>query len=161
MKGFFVVFITAFVLTWLASRARATKAHKVGNTWVFPPVGTVHVLYSLVLAIGTGLAFFSFRGPQEDKNLTISIGLSFVIFALITWPKAVEVSELGLRQRSWYGGCHTISWPEVSDIQETRDGSVVVRGLHSKIVLSPYHADRDLFLQDVHDKSRRSRMATA
>jgi hypothetical protein len=42
----------------------------------------------------------------------------------------------------------------VSDIKEKPDGSVVVRGKQGKIVLSKFHADREVFLEKVNKMAK-------
>jgi len=149
MKGFFVIVITALVLSWLAAQARKAKARRAGGTWLFPPITAVQILYGTLAMSGLGLVLAGYLGPLQDRDIVVSVGLLFVVFSSVTWPKTVELSKLGVRQRSWWGGWQIIHWEEITSSEQRRDGSVIVRAKNCKVVLSPFHADRDLFLRQV------------
>jgi hypothetical protein len=154
MKGFFVVFVTVLTMTWLGTRATRASAHQLGNEWVFPAIRPVHWIFGAALALGVSFVFFGFRGPQADRLVTVVGGLLFVFFPITAWPKAIYASSNGLRERTWYGGWRTQAWSQVSEVNEKRDGSIVVRGTNGKIVFSPYHADRERFLSEISRHSK-------
>lgn len=160
MKGFFVIVITAFLVSWLGAQARSARARQVRDTWLFLPIMGMRVLYGAVAIFGLGLVVGGFFGPPQDRTIVVSGGWLFIAFAGITWPKAIEVSHLGLRQRSWWGRWKTIAWPEVLCSDERRDGSVVVRAKHGKVVLSSLHADRERFLAQLAEYSPASSRAS-
>lgn len=149
MKGFFVVFLTVLILTWLATRATHEKAYAVDHVWIFPAVSALRWIYSAALAIGAGISFLGMRGPHSARTATVLGGLLFTSFALLTWPKAVYASQEGLRQRTWFGGWRNIGWSQISAIDEPRDRSVVVRSAAGNIVFSAYHADPERFLREI------------
>src|SRR5690348_1327832 len=114
MKGFFVILITASVLGWITSQARNAKARKVHNdAWLFPPVAAYQGIYAAVAILGIGFVLGGLLGPPGDRNVVASGGLLFVIFVALTWPKTIELSQLRIRQRSWWGGWKTISRDEI------------------------------------------------
>jgi hypothetical protein len=147
MKGFYVIVLTAAIMGWLAAQARTARVRKIGNGWLFPPVRALQAVFSAVLAMGVAFVFFGYRGPEADRTLLVLGGIGFVAFGAITWPKGVYLSDSRLRQRCWWGGWKTLTWSEVSDANEQRDGSIILRGGRTKIVFTQYHADRDLFLE--------------
>ena len=157
MKGFFVVLLTSLFLSWITARARTAKARKVGQNWIFAPIGAVEAVFSMGVAMGAAFVFFGARGPQADQAVVVSIGILFVLGSGLTWPKAIYLSESGLRQRTWYGGWKEILWSEVSSVYKKRDSSIVVRGRQSKIVFSSSHAGRELFTNEL--KQRLPRIA--
>jgi hypothetical protein len=75
------------------------------------------------------------------------------IFAVCTWPKAVEVSESQLRQRCWHGRWKEISWADVTSFKEKKSGSIIVYGRKNKIAFAAYHADREVFLEQLNRKA--------
>jgi hypothetical protein len=152
MKGFFVILLTSLFLSWITARARTAKARKVGQNWVFAPVGAVEAVFSLGVAMGAVFVFFGARGPQADRTLVVSGGILFILGSGLTWPKAIRLSESGLRQHTWYGGWKEILWPEVSSVYKKRDSSIVVRGKQGKIVFSSSHAGRELFTTELRER---------
>lgn len=151
MKYFWVVFLTSFAMSWFFSRARRTKAKHIGSMWLFAPILGVRILYCLVFAMGMAFIVFGARGPREDRTVVVTGGLGFIVFVSLTWPKTVQVLEFGLRQRSWNGRWKALPWKEISEVKEKRDKSVVVLGTGGKIVLSPIHAGRELFLSKLRE----------
>jgi hypothetical protein len=149
VKGFFVIFLTALIMRWMAAQSRAAKARRIGQDWIFPPTRALQMVSVLGLTMGGVFAIFGFLGPQSDRNLLVIGGLLILAFAGATWPKAVWLSDSGFRQRSWCCRWKRISWSKVSEVKEKGDGSVVIRGKETKIVLSQFHADRKLFLEKV------------
>jgi hypothetical protein len=135
---------------WMAAQARSAKAYQIGQDWIFPPIRALQLVSVISVAMGAAFLFFGLRASGADRFIGISIGLSIISLSGITWPKAIRLSEYGLQQHSWYGGSKKIAWSEVSDVNERRDGSVVVRGKNARIVLSQFHSDRNLFLEKVH-----------
>jgi len=149
VKGLFVISITAAIMGWLAAQASRAKARRLGHNLLFPPVRAVYVIFFLVLAMATAFVFFGLRGPENDRTIVVSGGILFIIFPAVVWPKAVHVSASGPRQRSWWGGWKTLSWAQISEAKERRDGCIILRGNGVKIVFSPYHAGRQLFLEEI------------
>jgi hypothetical protein len=151
MKSLIVVFLTVLVLSYLASRALTVKAHPTGRGWIFSPINAVRIIYLALVSLALGLISLGIKGPQEDRRIVVIGGLLIFAFAIITWPKAIEMFELGVRQRSWYGKWKIILWSEIGDVQEKTDGSISIYGPSTKISLSKYHAGRDLFLEKMYD----------
>ena len=150
MKGFFVIIITGFALGWLTGQARRAKAARnAEGRLIFFPVPAAHIVFLAGLLMSFWLVFLGFSGPRDDRSIVISGGILLASFASLTWLKAIEVSDVGLRQRYWWGGWKEIPWTEVSSFEERRDRCLVVRGLHKKIVHSTFHADRNLFLEQL------------
>jgi hypothetical protein len=147
MKGFFVIIITSSIMSWVASQARTARARKLVNSWVFSPVWALQAIFLAVLAMAATFIYAGYFGPEADRAVVVAIGLLFIVFPVVAWPKAVHVSESGLRQRSWRGAWKTIAWPQVSEAKEQRDRTVVLRGNGVKIIFPEYNADRELFLK--------------
>jgi hypothetical protein len=154
LKGFFLVYLTVLIMGWIASQARAAKARHVGQDWIFPPAKGLEMAYVLAIVIGASVIFLGFRGREGERAITGSMGLLIIAFSVITWPKAIRLSETGLRQRSWCNGWKSIDWSDVSDIREKQDGSVVIHGKQCNVVFSQFHADRDSFLEKVRRLAR-------
>jgi hypothetical protein len=149
MKGFFVILITATMSGLITAQARRSKARRLGKNALFSPVWTVQAVFIAALALGFGLVVLGYTGPQNDRMIVVSGGLLFSMFTGCAWPKAVEISESKLRQRSWYGRWKEISWVEVSSFKEKKSGSIVVYSRKTKICFAPHHADRELFLEQL------------
>jgi hypothetical protein len=149
MKGFFVILITATAIGWISAQARRKSALRLGEIWLFPPVWAMKMVYIAVLLLGFGLMVLGYSGPQNDRVLVTSGGLLFAILAALTWPKAVEVSESKLQQRSWCGMWKEIFWAEMSSYKQKKDGSIIVSSRRNRISFTPYHVDRKLFLEQI------------
>ncbi|SRR5258708_4503486 len=149
MKGFFVIAATAAILGWLTFQARTAEPQNLCGRWVFPLVRALHFLFFAVLAMGIAFVFFGFRGPENSRTTLVLIGVLFTIFPVVAWPKAVYLSESGLRQRTWWGKWKTLNWSELSDAKERPDNSLVLRGERVRIVFSRYHAGRQIFLDEL------------
>jgi hypothetical protein len=158
MKGFYVIVLTAAIMGWLAAQARTGKVRKLGNDWLFPPVRALQAIFCIVLLMGTGFVVWAYRGPRTDRTVGISIGLLFMVFSAVTWPKALHLSVSGVHQRSWWGGWKRMSWPQVSEAKEQPDGSVVLRGNNVNIIFTQYHAGREQFLEMTRDNGLLIRM---
>lgn len=153
MKGFFVIVITAFVMSWIATQARNAKAAKLPNGWIFPPVRSIQLVFFACNLMGAVFVVWGYLGPRQDRIVGICGGLFFVVFTAIAWPKAISSSEMGLRQQTWWHGWKIIEWEQVSSVEQKKDESIIVRSEHTKIIFSPYHADRNRFLQEVERRS--------
>lgn len=150
MKGFFVIVITAIVMGWLAASARNTKARRVNDGWLFPPVRAILAIFAAFLLMSGFFIFFGYRAPRTgDHVVGMSVGLLFAVFGCVMWPKSIEVSQSMLRQRSWWGGWKVIRWEDITSAEERQDKCIVVRARHARILLSPYHAGRELFLDQL------------
>jgi hypothetical protein len=161
MKGFFVVFVTVSVMSWMAARAHTLAAERLNDESLYKPIQSLILMYSGVLGLAVALLFAGVRGPVQDRTVTGLLGMLFSALVILSWPKTVYFDEAGLRQRSWYGRWTRISWSEASTVEERRDGSVVVRADHGKIYLSKYHAGRDEFLREVQRRMRHCRKTYA
>jgi hypothetical protein len=149
VKGGIVVFLTLIAAKWLTAEARKAKSRQVGQDEFFPPLRATELICSIAFAMGTAFIYFGARGPQPDRAEVVLIGLFFVIFSSVVWPKGIWFSELAVRQRAWYGGWKIIPWVDVLEVKERNDGSVIIRGAYVKIGLTKFHGGRDLFLQEV------------
>jgi hypothetical protein len=147
VKYFYIIFVTSVALGWLGGRAQRAKPRRVQDRWFFYPILSIYVLYVVFATMSTGFVIWGAFGPRDFRPVGISIGAAFLGFLGLTWLKTVEVSPKGLRQRAWWGGWKKVDWVDVSDYEERQDRCVVVRGHHCKIVVSPYHGGRDLFLE--------------
>jgi hypothetical protein len=150
VKGFFVVFLTLLIMGWVVAQARAAKAHQLGNDWIFPTIRVLQTICAIAISMGVWFMFFGLRTTATDRAISVTVGFSIIVFTAITWPKAIPLSESGLRQRSWRWGWKRIAWSEVSEVKENRDGSVVIRRKQTKIVLSQFHAGHKLFVGQLH-----------
>jgi hypothetical protein len=148
VKGFFILIITAAGMGWLANQARTAKAQKHGQTLLFPPVRVLQVIFCAVFVMGAVFVVCGYLGPLSERTIVIWIGLLFIVFSVLAWPKSVYVSKSGVQQRSWWGGWRTLAWPDLSEAKKQRDGSMVLHGNGVKIVFTQYHADRELFLKE-------------
>ena len=149
MKGFFVIILTATIMGWLLGRARNSRARRHADEWLFPPVSGVLAVFCLVLAMGTIFVVWGIRSSKDNRGTGVMVGSLFIVFSAVAWPKAIHVSESGLRQRSWWGGWKLISWPHLSQTKEKNDGSVVLGSEDNKIVFTQFHVDREFFLEQV------------
>jgi hypothetical protein len=146
MKGFLVIVITAFALGWLGARARISKAKRTEDGWTFLPIRSVQFIYIATLLMGLSFILVGILGPQQDRTVGEIIGLVFAVLAVVSWPKAIEVNGRGLQQRSWCGRVRTMNWRDIVEVKTKRDDSIYLRGTTFKIVVSPYHSDRELFV---------------
>jgi len=151
MKGFFVLIVTSVIMGWLTARARGARARRNSNGWLYRPIGFLRAVFTTGFAMGLAFVLFGWRGPQSDRVMVMTVGFLFVAFVTLSWPKAVLVSSVDLRQRSWYLGWKVIPWDEVLSTEERRDQCIVVRSDHCKLVFSPYHVDRQHFVQQLQD----------
>jgi putative Ca2+/H+ antiporter (TMEM165/GDT1 family) len=149
VKGFYIIIITAAVMGWLASQARTAKARQHGDTVLFPPVRVLQAIFCAVFVMGAVFVVCGYLSPLSDRTIGIWIGLLFIAFSVLAWPKAVYVSKSGVKQRAWWGGWRTLAWPDLAEAKKQRDGSMVLRGNGVKIVFTQYHADRELFLKEI------------
>jgi hypothetical protein len=156
MKGFYVILITAFLLGIFAAQGKNAKARRVNDLWIFPPIIGLKIVYIVVAILGVGLIILGYFGPQKDQSVVCSGGLMFAIFACVTWPKAIVLSESSIRQRSWRGCWKTIGWCDLLPFETKRDGSVIIRSRSCRIVHSPYHAGHDLFIAEIKGRSGKS-----
>jgi hypothetical protein len=145
LKGFFVLVLIGIVMGNITSQASRTKVKKVSNGVRFPVVRFVLAIYQACLIMGVGFIFAGYHDPRE--GVVIVGGVLFVLLSILTWPKAVEISATGLRQRTWRGVWKTIDWRDIVNTEERKDRSIVVRTKICKITHSSCHADRSLFLQ--------------
>ena len=159
MKNFYVMIITAIVMGWLAGCARNRRAKKAQDGWVFYPILAVRSVYVIFLAMAIGFMVWVYLGPKSDRVLML-LGLLFVAFGSITWPKAIWSSASGLRQRRWWGGWKIIRWEDVDSYKERQDQCIVIRTAHEKLVFSPYQAGRDLFLEQLKSYGCRNGLAS-
>jgi hypothetical protein len=159
MKSFFIIFITTLLLSLLTSRAHAAKAKEANGIWTFYPIAVVQIMYSIFVALGCGLVIFGSQSTHRDQSVIV-IGTIFVLFGLTTWPKAIQASHSGVRQRSWNGRLKIIAWEDIRKIKKNSDDSLVIWGEHAKIYVSPYHAGRDILLQKLeqHKNTKTSSM---
>lgn len=139
---------------WLASQARTAKARKHGHMVLFPPVRVLQAIFCAVLAMGATFVIGGYLGPLSDRTIVMLIGLLFIVFSALAWPKAVYVSKSGV-QRAWWGGWRTLAWPDLAEAKKQRDGSIVLRGNGVKIVFTQYHADQELFLSEIEKNASR------
>jgi hypothetical protein len=148
MKGSLIIIITAGIMAWLAAHAKTARARKLGHTVLFPPVRALQAIFCAVFVMGAVFVVGGYLGPLSERTTVILIGLLFIVFSVVAWPKAVHISGSGLQQRSWWGGWRMLTWPQLSEIKEQRDGSIILRGSGVKIVFTQYHADRESFLSE-------------
>src|SRR4051812_26945346 len=105
------------------------KGAKARSRMIFAPVPLVRVVYSVLLALMIALiALASRTGAKYDRTVGFAVGTFFALFAVVTWPKAVWLTDVGLRQRCWYGVWRSITWSAVTRVKQTRNGSVAVWG---------------------------------
>jgi hypothetical protein len=150
VKRFWVIVITVAVSGWLAGSARLAKAtHLESGRWVFHPVRGVIFLYYVALCISVTSLIYGFVGPQVDRSLVLLAGAAFMFLCVLSWPKAVFISESGLRQRSWMLSWRNIPWADLRSVEEKKGGAVVVRGSRCKIELSQYHGGRAEFVNQL------------
>jgi hypothetical protein len=154
MNRFWVILGVSIVTSWLVSRARRARAHKVGGAWLFPPINAVKGVFFLGGLMGLGLAVLCIHAyKQEPEALWGAIGcVIWVALCAGSFPKSVWLSESGIRQRTWYGRWKAIGWERISEIKlRTWDGSncLVIRGDRMKINFSSTHAGREFFMEEV------------
>jgi len=145
LKGFFVILVTAFVMSWMMSQARTLAAREKDGVWILNVVVGLRIVCLAVLALGLSLIVGGLR-QRDDRILLIVLGTIFSGFTVITWPKNVEILPSGLQQRNWYGKRKFVSWRDITEVVEKRDGTVIVKGEGTRIELSPYHVGRDTLL---------------
>ncbi len=150
VEGPVVIAATMYGLQYLASEARRSRGRRVGESYIYPSARGVELIYSALIAACTGFLFFSIRQPQGHRLGGILGSLTFMLMGIFAWPKAVWLSPSGLRQRAWYGGWKILPWEDVSNVIEEQDRSIVIRGKDTKIVFSPFYAERDAFIKEVH-----------
>jgi hypothetical protein len=150
IMGPFAIAATIFALQYLTSEAQRAKGRRVNGDFLYPSVRGVEFIYSILLAVSAGLLFISIRGSQSDRAFGIPGSSFFILLALLAWPKAIWLSSSGLRQRAWYGGWKRLQWEDVSEVVENQDRSIIVRGKDTKITFSPFHAERESFIKEVH-----------
>jgi 4-amino-4-deoxy-L-arabinose transferase-like glycosyltransferase len=150
VEGPIVISATMFALQYLASEARRAKGRRVGESYLYPSARGVELIYSVAIAAGTGFLFFSIRQPEGDRLIGVICSLILILIGILAWPKAVWLSPSGLRQRAWYGRWKILPWEDVTEVVDEQDRSVIVRGKRTKIVFSPFHAEREAFIKDVH-----------
>jgi hypothetical protein len=153
MKGFLGLVITALVMSWIATQASNAKAAKLPNGWIFRPVLSIQLIFLSANLMGFLFVIAGYLGPPEDRAVVLCLGLLFLVFTAVAWPKAISSSEMGLRQQTWWFGWKIIDWEQVSSVEQKKDESIVVRSEHTKIVFLPYHADRKVFLQEIERRS--------
>ncbi|HEV2471005.1 MAG TPA: hypothetical protein VGS78_17575 [Candidatus Sulfotelmatobacter sp.] len=158
MKGFLVILVTAFVMTWMISQARTAAVRVKDGTWILNVVVGVRIVWIAVLALGLSLIVAGLR-QREDRILLVVMGTIFSGFTVITWPKNIEILQSGLQQRNWYGKKKFISWREITEVVEKRDGTVIVKSERYRIEFSAYHVGRDTLLSHLkkipkHDKEQ-------
>jgi len=136
-------------LPLLVLQAKKSKPIRFENEWRLPPVLTWIVIQSLGLLLGLLGVVMSFRGPAKDFYAVLAMGLCFLLFALLAWPKTVYLGQSGVRQRSLFGGWKVISWNSISAVDERRDGTIVVRAAETKILHYPFHAGRAVLLEEL------------
>lgn len=152
MKGFLTISLISLTLTSVFASARRAKHKSVEGGWNFAPVPAVVVIMFLCFVLGLFGIVAGLMGPAEDRNVVVSIGAAFAVFAAVGWPKTVYWRSSGLSQRNWYGGWKDIPWQRIDSTALRRDGTIVVRNKSSKIALSKTHAGHDFFLQMLRER---------
>lgn len=154
MRGLLVIILTTAAMGWLAAQARHTKAQATADGYLFPVVRGVKVVYCAVLLMGIALALGGYFGSHGSETTVICIGLLFVVFALVTYPKAIYVSDEGIKQRSWRGQWKALYWSNMSEVIHGSDGAWRFQEKSgATIEFSQYHADCDLFIKQVRIKT--------
>lgn len=152
MQGLLVVVLIVLIVSWVATQARTARAKKVGNSWTFSPVPVLQWVFVVGIALGVFLIILGITGPKSDQRLVLVMTAFFLALLAAAWPKSICVSEDGISQRNWYGRRRCLRWPDITDVRMKNDGSVLVRGKHTKVVFSSSHSGRDRFIQQLAQK---------
>lgn len=133
----------------MLSIARRARAKQISGEYFFPPSWIGEAACALSGAMGLAFVYFGATGPPADRRFLVCLGIGFFLMGLVGFPKGIWFNEDGARQRRWFGTWNKIAWPNVREVTEGKDGSVTLRGSHSRIELTKFHGGRAQFLLEV------------
>ena len=154
MTRFWVILGIFLVSSWIGAQAKAARARKVGSDWLFPPVLSVRAVFLIAAAMGFALAILCMQAARHEAEAYWGMwgSLLWAMLCVFGFPKSIWVSEIGLRQRNWFGSWKTLKWEAVTGLRLRKwdgSGSLVVYGENATIVFSSAHGGRERFLEEL------------
>jgi hypothetical protein len=134
-----------FITDLLEFSAEASRERNMQS--IFPAVMWLRGIYLLSIAMGFTIMIGMYR--EGDPWWYVVLPFAFVLLGIFAWPRAIQITELEIRQRRPLLGWKRIPIGEIeSTVFDATRGEVAVFGKSgTRVVHTTMHVDKERFIE--------------